>query len=161
MEKCQSHVDSHLVCFPGPGSTHSACSNPPPHSHCPSSDTKPAPPPSRHGGDHEPIGPHQHRVHVETEPGHHCAGMCYFQSLLSDPTLKLSFQSICESLLQRSVLFVLSSQAIQHIERTQERRASAEEEQRRAVIVGPTHVAMDTACSDTDTDTEGEDCSMN
>ncbi|KAG7240776.1 hypothetical protein INR49_026398 [Caranx melampygus] len=28
-------------------------------------------------------------------------------------------------------------QAIQHIERTQERRASAEEEQRRAVIVSP------------------------
>ncbi|XP_023276416.1 transcription factor AP-4-like isoform X1 [Seriola lalandi dorsalis] len=51
-------------------------------------------------------------------------------------------------------------QAIQHIERTQERRASAEEEQRRAVIVSPAHVAMDTACSDTDTDTEGEDCSM-
>ncbi|KAK9539875.1 hypothetical protein VZT92_002362 [Zoarces viviparus] len=52
-------------------------------------------------------------------------------------------------------------QAIQHIERAQERRASAEEEQRRAVIVSPAHVAMDTACSDTDTDTEGEDCSMN
>ncbi|MED6256817.1 Transcription factor AP-4 [Ataeniobius toweri] len=52
-------------------------------------------------------------------------------------------------------------QAIQHIERTQERRASAEDEQRRAVIVSPTHVAMDTACSDTDTDTEGEDCLMN
>ncbi|KAM9819540.1 transcription factor AP-4-like [Syngnathus typhle] len=52
-------------------------------------------------------------------------------------------------------------QAIHHIERTQERRASAEEEQRRAVIVSPAHVAMDTACSDTDTDTEGEDCSMN
>ncbi|XP_035492858.1 transcription factor AP-4-like isoform X2 [Scophthalmus maximus] len=52
-------------------------------------------------------------------------------------------------------------QAIQHIERTQERRASAEEEQRRAVIVSPAHAAMDTACSDTDTDTEGEDCSMN
>ncbi|XP_040003441.1 transcription factor AP-4-like isoform X2 [Xiphias gladius] len=52
-------------------------------------------------------------------------------------------------------------QAIQHIERTQERKASAEEEQRRAVIVSPVHVAMDTACSDTDTDTEGEDCSMN
>ncbi|XP_023804850.1 transcription factor AP-4 isoform X1 [Oryzias latipes] len=52
-------------------------------------------------------------------------------------------------------------QAIQHIERTQERRASTEEEQRRAVIVSPAHVAMDTACSDTDTDTEGEDCLMN
>ncbi|KAF7653339.1 hypothetical protein LDENG_00084170 [Lucifuga dentata] len=52
-------------------------------------------------------------------------------------------------------------QAIQHIERTQERRASVEEEQRRAVIVSPAHIAMDTACSDTDTDTEGEDCSMN
>lgn len=52
-------------------------------------------------------------------------------------------------------------QAIQHIERTQERRASAEEEQRRAVIVSPAHVSMDTACSDTDTDTEREDCSMN
>lgn len=52
-------------------------------------------------------------------------------------------------------------QAIQHIERTQERRSSADEEQRRAVIVSPAHVAMDTACSDTDTDTEGEDCSMN
>ncbi|XP_012722427.2 transcription factor AP-4 isoform X2 [Fundulus heteroclitus] len=52
-------------------------------------------------------------------------------------------------------------QAIQHIERTQERRASAEDEQRRAVIVSPAHVAMDTACSDTDTDTEGEDCLMN
>ncbi|KAM4750985.1 transcription factor AP-4-like isoform 1-T1 [Anableps anableps] len=52
-------------------------------------------------------------------------------------------------------------QAIQHIERTQERRASSEDEQRRAVIVSPTHVAMDTACSDTDTDTEGEDCLMN
>ncbi|XP_028316284.1 transcription factor AP-4-like [Gouania willdenowi] len=52
-------------------------------------------------------------------------------------------------------------QAIQHIERTQERRASAEDEQRRAVIVSPTHIAMDTACSDTDTDTEGEDCLMN
>ncbi|XP_037546088.1 transcription factor AP-4 [Nematolebias whitei] len=52
-------------------------------------------------------------------------------------------------------------QAIQHIERTQERRASAEDEQRRAVIVSPAHIAMDTACSDTDTDTEGEDCSMN
>uniref|UniRef100_A0A3Q0S9R7 Transcription factor AP-4 n=1 Tax=Amphilophus citrinellus TaxID=61819 RepID=A0A3Q0S9R7_AMPCI len=52
-------------------------------------------------------------------------------------------------------------QAIQHIERNQERRASAEEEQRRAVIVSPAHVAMDTACSDTDTDTEGEDSSMN
>ncbi|TNM85470.1 transcription factor AP-4-like [Takifugu rubripes] len=47
-------------------------------------------------------------------------------------------------------------QAIQHIERTQERRASAEEEQRRAVIVSPAHVA-----SDTDTDTEGEDGAMN
>lgn len=55
----------------------------------------------------------------------------------------------------------LPSQAIQHIERTQERRASAEEEQRRAVIVSPAHIAMDTACSDTDTDTEGEDSSMN
>lgn len=76
---CQSHVDSRLVCFSGVGSTHSACSNPPPHSHRPSSDTKPAPPPSRHGGDHEPIGPHQHCVHVKTEPGHHCAGMCYFE----------------------------------------------------------------------------------
>ncbi|XP_043970439.1 transcription factor AP-4-like isoform X2 [Gambusia affinis] len=52
-------------------------------------------------------------------------------------------------------------QAIQHIERTQERRGSSEDEQRRAVIVSPTHVAMDTACSDTDTDTEGEDCLMN
>lgn len=52
-------------------------------------------------------------------------------------------------------------QAIHHIERTQERRASAEEEQRRAVIVSPAHAAMDTACSDTDTDTDGEDCSMN
>uniref|UniRef100_A0A1A8PNN9 Transcription factor AP-4 (Activating enhancer binding protein 4) n=2 Tax=Nothobranchius TaxID=28779 RepID=A0A1A8PNN9_9TELE len=52
-------------------------------------------------------------------------------------------------------------QAIQHIERTQERRASAEDEQRRAVIVSPAHVAMDTACSETETDTEGEDCSMN
>ncbi|XP_062304027.1 transcription factor AP-4-like [Osmerus eperlanus] len=53
-------------------------------------------------------------------------------------------------------------QAIQHIERTQERRGSAEEDQRRAVIVSPAHVAMDTACSDTATDTEGEDdCSMN
>lgn len=57
--------------------------------------------------------------------------------------------------------FTLRLQAIQHIERTQERRASAEEEQRRAVIVSPAHIAMDTACSDTDTDTEGEDCSMN
>ncbi|KAM9792322.1 transcription factor AP-4-like [Neosynchiropus ocellatus] len=52
-------------------------------------------------------------------------------------------------------------QAIHHIERTQKRRASAEEEQRRAVIVSPGHVAMDTVGSDTDTDTEGEDCSMN
>lgn len=52
-------------------------------------------------------------------------------------------------------------QAIQHIERAQERRASAEEEQRRAVIVSPSHVAMDATCSETDTDTEGEDCSMN
>ncbi|KAM8841982.1 transcription factor AP-4-like [Synchiropus picturatus] len=52
-------------------------------------------------------------------------------------------------------------QAIHHIERTQKRRASAEEEQRRAVIVSPSHVAMDTVGSDTDTDTEGEDCSMN
>lgn len=52
-------------------------------------------------------------------------------------------------------------QAIQHIERTQESRASAEEEQRRAVIVSPTVVALDNTCSDTDTDTEGEDCSMN
>uniref|UniRef100_A0A3Q3IB73 BHLH domain-containing protein n=1 Tax=Monopterus albus TaxID=43700 RepID=A0A3Q3IB73_MONAL len=48
-------------------------------------------------------------------------------------------------------------QAIQHIERAQERRASTEEEQRRAVIVSPTHVAMDTTCSDTNTDTDGED----
>lgn len=68
-------------------------------------------------------------------------------------------------MLQSSVFyfFFLFSpfQAIQHIERAQERRASAEEEQRRAVIVSPAHVAMDTACSDTDTDTEGEDCSMN
>ncbi|XP_040042177.2 transcription factor AP-4 isoform X1 [Gasterosteus aculeatus] len=46
-------------------------------------------------------------------------------------------------------------QAIQHIEGTRKRRASAEEEQRRAVIV------KNTACSDTDTDTEGEDCSLN
>lgn len=52
-------------------------------------------------------------------------------------------------------------QAIQHIERTQEKRASAEEEQRRAVIVSPSHVALDATCSETDTDTEGEDCSMN
>lgn len=52
-------------------------------------------------------------------------------------------------------------QAIQHIERTQEGRASAEEEQRRAVIVSPNHVALDATCSETDTDTEGEDCSMN
>lgn len=52
-------------------------------------------------------------------------------------------------------------QAIQHIERTQERRASAEEEQRRAVIVSPAHITTDTACSDTDTDTEGEDGAMN
>lgn len=52
-------------------------------------------------------------------------------------------------------------QAIQHIERTQEKRASAEDEQRRAVIVSPSHVALDATCSETDTDTEGEDCSMN
>uniref|UniRef100_A0A674ELR0 Transcription factor AP-4 n=1 Tax=Salmo trutta TaxID=8032 RepID=A0A674ELR0_SALTR len=53
-------------------------------------------------------------------------------------------------------------QAIQHIERTQERRGSAEEERRRAVIVSPAHVAMDTAGSDTASDSEGEeDCSMN
>lgn len=58
-------------------------------------------------------------------------------------------------------LHYFAIQAIQHIERAQERRASAEEEQRRAVIVSPAHIAMDTACSDTDTDTEGEDCSMN
>ena len=54
-----------------------------------------------------------------------------------------------------------SLKAIQHIERTQERRCSVEEEQRRAVIVSPAHVAMDTTCSDTDTDTEGEERSMN
>lgn len=52
-------------------------------------------------------------------------------------------------------------QAIQHIERTQERSASPEEEQRRAVIVSPNNVSMEATCSDTDTDTEGEDCSMN
>lgn len=52
-------------------------------------------------------------------------------------------------------------QAIQHIERTQESRASAEEEQRRAVIVSPANVALDTTCSETDTDTEGDDCAMN
>uniref|UniRef100_A0AAV2LKS3 BHLH domain-containing protein n=1 Tax=Knipowitschia caucasica TaxID=637954 RepID=A0AAV2LKS3_KNICA len=52
-------------------------------------------------------------------------------------------------------------QAIQHIERNQERRASAEEEQRRAVIVSPSHAALEVTCSETDTDTEGEDCSMN
>ncbi|KAL1005745.1 hypothetical protein UPYG_G00063430 [Umbra pygmaea] len=48
-------------------------------------------------------------------------------------------------------------QAIQHIERTQERRGSAEEERRRAVIVSPAHMAMDTACSDTASDSEVED----
>lgn len=73
----------------------------------------------------------------------------------------LSLSQRTEYLLQPSAVFLLCFQAIQHIERTQERRASAEEEQRRAVIVSPAHVAMDTACSDTDTDTEGEDCSMN
>lgn len=53
-------------------------------------------------------------------------------------------------------------QAIQHIERTQERRGSAEEERRRAVIVSPAHVTMDTAGSDTASDSEGEeDYSMN
>ncbi|KAK6300722.1 hypothetical protein J4Q44_G00288200 [Coregonus suidteri] len=53
-------------------------------------------------------------------------------------------------------------QAIQHIERTQERRGSAEDERRRAVIVSPAHVAMDTAGSDTASDSEGEeDCSIN
>uniref|UniRef100_A0AAY5K5I2 BHLH domain-containing protein n=1 Tax=Esox lucius TaxID=8010 RepID=A0AAY5K5I2_ESOLU len=53
-------------------------------------------------------------------------------------------------------------QAIQHIERTQERRGSAEEERRRAVIVSPAHVSMDTAGSDTASDSEAEeDCSMN
>lgn len=53
-------------------------------------------------------------------------------------------------------------QAIQHIERTQERRGSAEEERRRAVIVSPAHIAMDTTGSDTASDSEGEeDCSMN
>lgn len=62
-------------------------------------------------------------------------------------------------MLIRSIMVWL--QAIQHIERTQERRASAEEEQRRAVIVSPAHITTDTACSDTDTDTEGEDGTMN
>nr|XP_029508494.1 transcription factor AP-4-like [Oncorhynchus nerka] len=53
-------------------------------------------------------------------------------------------------------------QAIQHIERAQERRGSAEEERRRAVIVSPAHVSMDTTGSDTASDSEGEeDCSMN
>ncbi|KAM8879252.1 transcription factor AP-4-like isoform 2-T2 [Spinachia spinachia] len=49
-------------------------------------------------------------------------------------------------------------QAIQHIEGTRKRRASVEEEQRRVVIVSPTRAPVNTACSDTDTDTEGEDC---
>ncbi|XP_037329179.1 transcription factor AP-4-like isoform X1 [Pungitius pungitius] len=49
-------------------------------------------------------------------------------------------------------------QAIHHIEGTRKRRASAEEEQRRVVIVSPTRAPVNTACSDTDTDTEGEDC---
>ncbi|MEQ2185553.1 Transcription factor AP-4, partial [Goodea atripinnis] len=62
-----------VFCLPGAGST---CPNPPPHGHRPSSNTKPAP--SRHRGDHEPTCPHQHRFHLQTEPGHHCAGLSLF-----------------------------------------------------------------------------------
>ncbi|XP_068583602.1 transcription factor AP-4-like isoform X1 [Cebidichthys violaceus] len=48
--------------------------HPPPHGHRSGPDTNPAPPPSRHRCDHEPVCPHRHRVHVQAEPGHYCAG---------------------------------------------------------------------------------------
>lgn len=63
---------------PGAGSSSSPCLNTPPDSHCPSSDTDPAPPPPRYRGDHEPTCPQQHCVHVQTKPGYHRAGMCLF-----------------------------------------------------------------------------------
>lgn len=51
------------------------------------------------------------------------------------------------------------SQAIQHIEGTQEKMIVPEEEQRRAVIVTPGRILNDTADSDTASDNEGsEDC---
>ncbi|XP_077380354.1 transcription factor AP-4-like isoform X2 [Festucalex cinctus] len=85
-----------------------------------------------------------------TQQPHHHVTVVTMSSSLHNSTVSTSRQNL-DTIVQ----------AIHHIERTQERRASAEEEQRRAVIVSPAHVAMDTACSDTDTDTEGEDCSMN
>nr|XP_057929184.1 transcription factor AP-4-like isoform X2 [Doryrhamphus excisus] len=85
-----------------------------------------------------------------TQPPHHHVNVVTMSSSVHTSTVSTSRQNL-DTIVQ----------AIHHIERTQERRASAEEEQRRAVIVSPAHVAMDTACSDTDTDTEGEDCSMN
>jgi len=60
---------------PGAGVSRPAGPNPPPHGHRSGPDTNPAP---RHRGDHEPFCPHQHRVHVQTEPGHHCAGRSLF-----------------------------------------------------------------------------------
>ncbi|XP_077461548.1 transcription factor AP-4-like isoform X2 [Stigmatopora argus] len=85
-----------------------------------------------------------------TQQPHHHVTVVTMSSSVQNSTVSTSRQNL-DTIVQ----------AIHHIERTQERRASAEEEQRRAVIVSPAHVAMDTACSDTDTDTEGEDCSMN
>uniref|UniRef100_A0A3Q2XA28 Transcription factor AP-4 n=1 Tax=Hippocampus comes TaxID=109280 RepID=A0A3Q2XA28_HIPCM len=85
-----------------------------------------------------------------TQQPHHHVTVVTMSSSLHNSTMSTSRQNL-DTIVQ----------AIHHIERTQERRASAEEEQRRAVIVSPAHIAMDTACSDTDTNTEGEDCSMN
>lgn len=61
-----------FLSFPPPG-VGSPSPDPPPHGYRPSPHTNPALP-SRHRGDHEPICPHQHHVHIQTEPGHHCAG---------------------------------------------------------------------------------------
>lgn len=58
----------------GAGSSRCPRLDAPPDSHRPGANTNPAPP--RHRGDHEPVRPHQLRVHVQTEPGHHRAGEC-------------------------------------------------------------------------------------
>lgn len=52
----------------------SPSTHPPPHSHCSSPRTYPALPSSCYRGDRQPFCLHQHHVHIQTEPGHHCAG---------------------------------------------------------------------------------------
>lgn len=61
----------------------SPSTHPPPHRHCSRARTYPALP-SCYRSDHEPFRLHQHHVHVQTEPGHYCAG----KSTETLPTLR-------------------------------------------------------------------------